>query len=248
MSLSPVGTSPADPGPESHPKANEVSPTYQVLGLVRATPSLAGRVVEVKFLRGSCRTLVGPNTHIGPSFKQRAKAKSGGADGGGCGGCGVGGGMAGSLGEALQPSDVFCFNLWWRVGSPRVEAAAVFDAFEQVMHVLGAVPHFGKLHRIPSLPLPKHVGKARGVGYLEQTLRGWDEFAAVQAALAATPAVPDAWDPNPPTLEEAVRAGRGEDNGAERGGDVCDGGGGRQREHAAGGRERLTHISVVLPV
>jgi len=200
-------------------------------------------VVEVKFLRGSRRTLVGPNTHIGPSFKQRAKAKRGGADGGG-----VGGGVGGSFGEALEPSDVCCFNLWWRVGSPREEAAAVFDAFEQVMHVLGAVPHFGKLHRIPSLPLPKHVGKARGVGYLEQTLRGWDEFVGVHTALAATPALPEAWDPNPSTLDEAVRARRGEDNGAERGGDGCDGGGGCQREHAAGGRERLTYISVVLPV
>jgi glycosyltransferase involved in cell wall biosynthesis len=222
--------------------------TWQVLGLVRATPSLAGRVVEVKFLRGSRRTLVGPNTHIGPSFKQRAKAKPAGDDGGrGSGGSG-GGGVGGSFGEALEPSDVFCFNLWWRVGSPQMEAAEVFDAFERVMHVLGAVPHFGKLHRIPSLPLPKHVGKARGVGYLEQTLRGWEEFTAVQTALAATPAVPDAWDPNPLTLEEPVRARQGEDDGADDGGDGCDGAGGSQTEHATGGRERLTHISVLLPV
>jgi hypothetical protein len=157
----------------------------QVLELVRTEPQLGGRVVEVKFLRGSCRTLVGPNTHLGSSFKQRAKQRGGDAGAGG----------HGSQAALREPSDVACFNLWWRVASPHPPAAAAaFASFERCMHTLNAAPHRGKLHHLPPTPPPR-LGKLPAVGYLAQALRGWSEFAAVASTLASAPVVLELFDP-----------------------------------------------------
>lgn len=108
---------------------------------------MRGRLVELKFLAASRRTLMGPNT----SRASGGRRSEGGNDGPeGEGGC-----------EAV------CFNLWWREDAASAVVgggiSGMMGAFEREMQGLGAVPHWGKLHAVEE-------------GYIGSVLEGAPEF------------------------------------------------------------------------
>jgi hypothetical protein len=94
---------------------------------------MRGRIVELKFLAASDKTLMGPNTRRSADANVARGSSGGRAERGGC--------------EAV------CFNLWWRedFASKQVPGGIIgmMDSFEKEMQKLGAVPHWGKMHSLP---------------------------------------------------------------------------------------------------
>lgn len=97
------------------------------------TTGMRGRVVELKFLAASSRTLMGPNTRRSVEAEGGKGSRDSSVGQGGC--------------------DVVCFNLWWRedTASKLVSGGirGMMDIFQSEMQALKAVPHWGKMHSLP---------------------------------------------------------------------------------------------------
>ena len=94
---------------------------------------MRGRIVELKFLAASDKTLMGPNTRRSADAKVERGSSGSTVEQGGC--------------EAV------CFNLWWRedAASKQVQGGItrMMNLFEEEMQKLWAVPHWGKIHSLP---------------------------------------------------------------------------------------------------
>ena len=104
----------------------------------------SGRVVELKFLQSSSRTLFAPNSTALPSTVICAEKKLLDED---------------KARETCTDGGVVCLNVWWKCSS-----TGEFEAMEAaLMSIRGARPHYGKWHDEGQRPMIREVAVLREI-------------------------------------------------------------------------------------